>query len=1193
MKAICIPTPIIFLLASLLAFTLPATATIRYVIAGATGAGTSWTDASGNLKTIIEASASGDEVWVAQGDYKTPNDQSFVMKPGVKIYGGFAGTETSVAQRNLSVYISRLLPYDDEAIIQNINNGLQNTALLDGFTIANATQTAVKNTRSSPSYNNCTFSNNKSSTEGGAMANDNSFSSITNCSFIGNQGNNGGAIASTVGSGVNITNCSFSLNVATGNGACILLSSSDAIITNCSFTDNTASTKGGGIYMTSVNATITGCTFSGNIAQSGGGLYIYFSAPTITNCIFKGNKVNTTGGAITNDGAQPTYINCVMSGNFANSAGAAISNRNNATTTLINCTISGNQSVIVTSVIYSATFSATTLKNTIIYNNSGGISNVGSSTSTVSYSLIQGLTATSNGNISGAGNPLFVNPVAPGLNTGGDYRLQPCSPVINKGNNSFITTLTDLDGNARFNFNGIVDMGAYERAAPTIAANGGIIYVKEGSTGTGSSWDCATNDLQAAINAAISGNQIWVAGGTYIPNRRSDATGTITTGDRNNAFVLKNDVKIYGGFAGTETTLASRNLALTANTSILSGDLNSNDIGFTNNSENALHVVISSGNNSSTLLDGFIIQGGNCDNSGGAGISCNNNGSPAFNNLIVKGNAGRYGAGFNISSSSPTITNSIVTGNAGFYGGGILGSDCGAILTNVLISGNTAVEQGGGMYNEWSVAPVLTNVTIAGNTTTYGEGGAMYNHLGPALQLRNSIVYGNSSGIYNNAGTPTIQFSLVQGETSTANGNIAGTVSPSFVNQPAAGLNTGGDYTLQVCSPAINAGSNTFFANGQSPDLQGITTELNSANRNQGIAIDMGVYEYTGNPGGAGLLGINGDVTTNTILGNTNFIANSSCRLITTLQPTGSTNALTGSVNTNVWIESAQPANYVKRHYQVNPAGNASNATGRATLYFTQAEFDAFNAVNTAKLPTGPTDINGKRMLIIRKYAGISNDGTGLPNTYSAGSTTINPNDNDIVWNATTSRWEVSFDFTGYSGFFITSDLDILPLTLLNFTGRHYNEYNQLQWETTDEVNVKHFILESSTDGNTYSPIATIAAGSNAYSYKDNISFNGKMYYRLKMVDNDGKFTYSTTVTLTSNSGGAVSIYPNPANDKVYISTGNEMLQHSVRLYDISGQLLQTIQINNSLQTLPVQHLKSGLYLLQFDNGTTVKFVKQ
>jgi hypothetical protein len=82
--------------------------------------------------------------------------------------------------------------------------------------------------------------------------------------------------------------------------------------------------------------------------------------------------------------------------------------------------------------------------------------------------------------------------------------------------------------------------------------------------------------------------------------------------DRTVSFVLRNGVNVYGGFAGTEDQLEQRDW--TINVSILSGDLNGDDVGFTNNSENSYHVVSSAGTNNSAVLDGFTIRGGNANN---------------------------------------------------------------------------------------------------------------------------------------------------------------------------------------------------------------------------------------------------------------------------------------------------------------------------------------------------------------------------------------------------------------------------------------------------------------------------------------------------------------------------------------------------------------------------------------------------
>ena len=99
--------------------------------------------------------------------------------------------------------------------------------------------------------------------------------------------------------------------------------------------------------------------------------------------------------------------------------------------------------------------------------------------------------------------------------------------------------------------------------------NAATRYVTSAGSGTlsGTSWANATNDLQLAINNSASGDEIWVAAGTYYPSRMATALETVTLNNRFNAFVLKSGVKIYGGFAGNENLLSERNW--TTNNTIL------------------------------------------------------------------------------------------------------------------------------------------------------------------------------------------------------------------------------------------------------------------------------------------------------------------------------------------------------------------------------------------------------------------------------------------------------------------------------------------------------------------------------------------------------------------------------------------------------------------------------------------------
>ncbi|HEY1200667.1 MAG TPA: T9SS type A sorting domain-containing protein, partial [Niastella sp.] len=165
------------------------------------------------------------------------------------------------------------------------------------------------------------------------------------------------------------------------------------------------------------------------------------------------------------------------------------------------------------------------------------------------------------------------------------------------------------------------------------------------------------------------------------------------------------------------------------------------------------------------------------------------------------------------------------------------------------------------------------------------------------------------------------------------------------------------------------------------------------------------------------------------------FYNNSCADFIAAVKQTGTISAISGATTARVWLETGQPANYVKRHYEIAPVTNAGAATGRVTLYFTQQEFTDFNAVNSVKLPIDGADAgNNKANLLIEKISSVSNDATGWPGSYGGSATTINPADAGIVWNSTNNRWEVTFETTGFGGFFIKTQSGSL-VKVLNVAG--------------------------------------------------------------------------------------------------------------------------------------------------------------
>jgi hypothetical protein len=290
---------------------------------------------------------------------------------------------------------------------------------------------------------NCTFSGNVNYESvfpraGGAYQ-----STLYNCTFTRNQGytgaasscsnynctlaNNSGTLGGGAYGGV-LYNCIVSSNTAAVSGGGAYLSA----LYNCMVSSNSASSTGGGVY----NSTLSNCTVINNAASQGGGA----NGGTLFNCAIGGNSAATGGGAFAS-----TLYNCLLTGNVASQNGGGTTGG-----ILYNCTVVSNTAANIGGV-YDGT-----LYNSIIYYNSGATASNylgGTLTNCDTTPLASGF-----GNITNI--PTFVNPAA------GDYHLQSNSPCINTGNNTYVTTSVDLDGNPRI-VGGTVDIGAYEYQTPT------------------------------------------------------------------------------------------------------------------------------------------------------------------------------------------------------------------------------------------------------------------------------------------------------------------------------------------------------------------------------------------------------------------------------------------------------------------------------------------------------------------------------------------------------------------------------------------------------------------------------------------------------------------------------------------------------------------------------------------------------
>ena len=412
-----------------------------------------------------------------------------------------------------------------------------------------------------------------------------------------------------------------------------------------------------------------------------------------------------------------------------------------------------------------------------------------------------------------------------------------------------------------------------------------IIFVDSSATGAnnGTSWGDAFTSFQSALDIAESGDTIWIAKGTYYPSSGYDLCDDSGDSTRYYHFRMKEDVKIYGGFAGNEDpavfNLNDRDLI--TNNTILSGDIGTRG----DSTDNCYHVFYHPKElnlSASALLYGVTITEGNADGSdnheygggmynksssptltnvtisknssnGGGGISNFLYSSPILNNVTISENTtiGVGGGILNHSSSSPILTNITMSGNsARLSGGGMYNySSSSPTLTNVIISGNTTPREGGGIVNSSFSSPILNNVTISGNTAALGGGISISQN--SSLTLNNSIIWGNTSSysgneIYINSSCSVIlnyccyknnSENVYNGGTFTGtNHNI--TVYPQFADT------VNGDYRLINTSPCLDAGDTIY--NSELYDIRGVGfgRKLLKTDSSQTGPIDMGAYEY-------------------------------------------------------------------------------------------------------------------------------------------------------------------------------------------------------------------------------------------------------------------------------------------------------------------------------------------------------------
>ncbi|GGA83883.1 hypothetical protein GCM10011511_03790 [Puia dinghuensis] len=270
------------------------------------------------------------------------------------------------------------------------------------------------------------------------------------------------------------------------------------------------------------------------------------------------------------------------------------------------------------------------------------------------------------------------------------------------------------------------------------------------------------------------------------------------------------------------------------------------------------------------------------------------------------------------------------------------------------------------------------------------------------------------------------------------------------------------------------------------------------------------------------------------------------------------------------------------RSWYLQTTGGKS--TGNVTISF---NFSDYNSGLTAPSPANT-------------YALLYNATDG---TFATGTNQIITSTSTVSGSTVSFKTVASNLAAGYYTLLYSASPITLPVTLSSFTATAQGATAQLDWTTEQQTGFSRFDIQRAGDDGQFSTIGTVAAAANTntevrYTYTDANPLAGKNYYRLAMVDVDGKVAYSTIRALSFDAGGdagiTLTVYPNPVVDNLHLSLTHVSGKNAIRLLNSQGQVMRVVTATSPATVdMPVSNLGRGIYFVEVQSSDGNHFVRE